>query len=292
VGARLVAVGDAELAVSDWGSGESIVFLQTALVADELVPLADQPALDGFRKLLYYRRGYAGSRGVEHSRSITSDAEDARSLLTSMEIPRAHIVGVSYSGAIGLQLAAETPEYVQSLVVSEPPPLHTSLGPEFRAANERLLHIRHDRGVGAALEDFLTLLLGSDWRRQVEGRLPGAVAQIERDAATFFDGDIPALLDWEFGPAEAGRIECPVLYVGGTDSGPWFAEVREPVLGWLPHAEDVQIQGWPFAGDHAHAAACARCGGLPCTPPDHDWFEPLNPAVTPCPSAERPGVRS
>jgi len=247
------------LEVSDWGSGDPIVFLQTALIADELVPLANQPALgDGFRKLLYHRRGYAGSRGVEHSGSITSDADDARLLLTSMEIPRAHIVGVSYSGAIGLQLAAETPEYVQSLVVSEPPPLHTSLGPEFRAANERLLHLRHDRGVAAALEDFLTLLFGSDWRRQVEGRLPGAVAQVERDAASFFDGDIPALLDWEFGPAEAGRIACPVLYVGGTDSGPWFAEVRELVLGWLPHAEDVQIQGAGHSLEITHTPQLAH----------------------------------
>jgi pimeloyl-ACP methyl ester carboxylesterase len=243
VDARLVAVGDAELAVWDWGSGDPIVFLQTALTADELVPLATHPALAGFRKLLYHRRGYGGSDGVEPSRSITSDADDARSLLTSMGIPRAHLVGVSYSGAIGLQLAADTPEDVQSLVVSEPPPLHTSLEREFRAANERLLGIRRDRGVGAALEDFMRLLVGSDWRRLVEDRLPGAVAQIERDAATFFDGDIPALLDWQFGPADAGQIACPVLYVGGTDSGPWFAEVRELVLGWLPHAEELQIQG-------------------------------------------------
>jgi hypothetical protein len=81
VGARLVAVGDAELEVSDWGSDDPIVFLPTALVADELVPLANQPALDGFRKLLYHRRGCAGSRGVEHSCSITRDADDVRSWL-------------------------------------------------------------------------------------------------------------------------------------------------------------------------------------------------------------------
>jgi hypothetical protein len=77
VDARLVAVGDAELAVCDWGSGDPILFLQTALTADELVPLANQPALAGFRKLLYHRRGYGGSGGVEPSGSITSDADDA-----------------------------------------------------------------------------------------------------------------------------------------------------------------------------------------------------------------------
>jgi hypothetical protein len=84
VDARLVAVGDADLAVCDWGSGDPILFLQTALTADELVPLANQPALAGFRKLLYHWRGYGGSGGVEPSGSITSDAEDAWLLLTSM----------------------------------------------------------------------------------------------------------------------------------------------------------------------------------------------------------------
>jgi hypothetical protein len=61
VGVRLVAVGDAELAVADWGSGDPIVFLQTALTADELVPLANEPALAGFRKLLYHRRAMAAA---------------------------------------------------------------------------------------------------------------------------------------------------------------------------------------------------------------------------------------
>lgn len=260
MGVRFVAVGGAELEVSDWGSGDPIVFLQTALIADELVPLANEPALgDGFRKIVYHRRGYAGSGGVEHSGSIARDADDARCLLTSMEIPRAHILGVSYSGAVALQLAADAPEHVQSLVVSEPPPVHTSLGPQFRAANERLLRIRHtEGGVRAALEDFAPLLFGSDWRSLVDNRLPGAVAQIERDAATFFDGDIPALLGWDFGPPEAGRIECPCLYVGGTDSGPWFAEVRELVLGWLPHAEDVQIDGAGHSLEITHTPQLAE----------------------------------
>lgn len=99
--ARFVVVDDAELEVSDWGSGDPIVFVQTALIADELVPLATQPALrDGFRKILYHRRGYTGSRGLERAGSIGRDADDVRSLLSAMGIPRAHIVGVSYSGAV------------------------------------------------------------------------------------------------------------------------------------------------------------------------------------------------
>jgi hypothetical protein len=53
---------------------------------------------------------------------------------------------------------------------------------------------------------------------------------MERDAATFFDIDIPALLGWNYTAADAALIAGPVLYVGGTDSGRWFAEVRELLL--------------------------------------------------------------
>jgi pimeloyl-ACP methyl ester carboxylesterase len=72
---------------------------------------------------------------------------------------------------------------------------------------------------------------------------------MERDAATFFDIDIPALLGWNYTAADAALIAGPVLYVGGTDSGRWFAEVRELLLSWLPQAEDVLIVG----ADHSLA---------------------------------------
>ena len=40
----LVHVGDAQLYVSDFGSGEPVVLVQTALTADELLPLARESA--------------------------------------------------------------------------------------------------------------------------------------------------------------------------------------------------------------------------------------------------------
>ena len=52
---------------------------------------------------------------------------------------------------------------------------------------------------------------------------------------------VPALLGWRFGPEDAARIAQSVLYVGGDESGPWFAEVRELVLGWLPQADDAVL---------------------------------------------------
>ena len=48
--------------------------------------------------------------------------------------------------------------------------------------------------------------------------LPGAFAQAVADADTFFRIELPALEQWSFTQAEAGRITQPVLAVVGADS--------------------------------------------------------------------------
>ena len=65
----------------------------------------------------------------------------------------------------------------------------------------------------AALDRFMTTLVGTEWRAVSERNLPGSVETMERDAPTFFGSDIPALLLWCFDASEAARIQCPVLYV-------------------------------------------------------------------------------
>lgn len=245
--AQLLPVDGAQLNVRDRGSGEPIVFVQTALTADELVPLAQASPLERYRRIVYHRRGYAGSSAVRGPGSIVRDAADCHAVLDALGLARAHIVGVSYSAAVALQLAADAPHVVHTLVLLEPPPVHTSSAAQFRAANERLMATRRRHGPVAALDEFLSMPNGPDWRHITEHHLPGSAAQMARDAATFFDTDMPALLGWQFGPADAARITCPVLHIGGTDSGPWFTEARDQLLAWLPSANDVAIRG----ADHA-----------------------------------------
>lgn len=246
---QLVPVEGAQLNVRDWGSGEPIVFVQTALTADELVPLARTSRLERYRKIVYHRRGYAGSSAVRGPGSIARDATDCHAVLDALGIGRAHIVGVSYSAAVALQLAAGAPHVVHTLVVLEPPPVHTPSAAQFRAAIDRLMATRRRHGPLAALDESLSMPNGPDWRGVTEHHLPGSAAQMAQDAATFFDTDVPALLDWQFGPTDAARITCPVLHIGGTDSGPWFAQARRQLLAWLPRANDVAIQD----ADHALA---------------------------------------
>jgi pimeloyl-ACP methyl ester carboxylesterase len=100
------------------------MLVQTALSADELLPLARQPALaNGFRTVLVHRRGYAGSSPVDGPGSIKRDAADCREVIAALEIGRAHVVGLSYSGAVALQLAVDAPACVHTLTLLEPPPV-------------------------------------------------------------------------------------------------------------------------------------------------------------------------
>ena len=97
-GRRHVVLLDATLEVDVRGSGEPIVLIQTALVADEFVPIASRPVLrDNYTIVLYHRRGYAGSSPIQGPGSIVRDAIDCRRLLAELRIDRAHVVGVSYS---------------------------------------------------------------------------------------------------------------------------------------------------------------------------------------------------
>ena len=73
--------------------------------------------------------------------------------------------------------------------------------------------------------------------RQVGGR---------PDADTFFQFEMPALQQWSFTQADAGRIEQPVLSVIGSESHTlWIGrtEVHELVQAWWPRSEAFVLQG-------------------------------------------------
>jgi pimeloyl-ACP methyl ester carboxylesterase len=241
---KLVALGDLDLEVSVRGSGEPVVLIQTALTADEFMPIADRLSLaDEYQVIIYHRRGYGGSSRVEGPGSILRDASDCLDLLDALSIGSAHVVGVSYSAAVALELAVIGASRVHTLTVVEPPPVHIPSAEEFIAANHELIRLHQTRGASFALDSFLTRLMGSDWKDELERNLPGSVQQVERDADTFFGTDLPALLSWDFSAERASRIYQPKLYVGGDKSGPWFSQVRWLMMDWLSRPAEVLVEG-------------------------------------------------
>ncbi len=225
------------------GSGEPLLVVQTALSLDDLVPLMQQPILrDRYRLITFNRRGYGDSRDVPWQASITQDARDCLAVLAAFDAAPAHVLGASYSAAVAMELAAMEPAAVRTLTVVEPPPVLTPAGPEFWAANAGLVEA-YERDGDATVETFMSTLSGPGWRASFEQLVPGYAERLERDAATFFLRDIPSLMSWQYGKAQACQVTAPVLYVGGTSSGPWFQQTRAWVESLFDDVVSRMIDG-------------------------------------------------
>jgi pimeloyl-ACP methyl ester carboxylesterase len=104
------------------GSGEPLVLIHGAILADAFSPLLAEPRIaNTYRVIAYHRRGFAGSSRASAPFMIGQQAADGRALLRHLGVTRAHITGHSYGAAIALQWALDAPEEVQSLALLEAP---------------------------------------------------------------------------------------------------------------------------------------------------------------------------
>ncbi len=149
----LVRAGDGDLEVLDEGVGEPVLLIQTALLADELLPLAREVRmLSDYRTIAYHRRGYARSDPVTSLGSVSQDASHCRALLSALRLKRVHVVNLSYSSTIALQLAVDAPGVVQTLTLLEPPPVAVPAAEQFRAAKRPTARPRRPAGSGRRSE--------------------------------------------------------------------------------------------------------------------------------------------
>jgi pimeloyl-ACP methyl ester carboxylesterase len=238
-------VNGIELAYEVVGSGEPMLLIHGAHIADALQPLVTEPALKHFQRIRYHRRGLGGStRPVQTGpTSVAVQAEDAVGLLDHLGVDCVHVVGHSLGGAIALELAAQHPTRLASLVLLEPMPLTTPAGAAFGHAVASLTD-RYEAGdAEGAVHGFLALVGDRNWHAAIDKTVPGGIAQAVKDAATFFETEVPGVPNWAFGPEQAAAITCPVLSVLGSHSGPLSVEGRRLLHAWFPACQDADIAG-------------------------------------------------
>ena len=133
------------------GVGEPVVLVHAGVFADWFEPLINEPALaNRYRVVSYHRIGYAGSSDVAGPVNIAQQAVHLRSLMDTLGIERAHLVGHSSGGIIALQLALDAPGRVQSLSLLEPA---VPVGPG-RTQSRPPVRSRARSGVVAAIEFY------------------------------------------------------------------------------------------------------------------------------------------
>jgi pimeloyl-ACP methyl ester carboxylesterase len=242
------------------GEGEAVLFIHAGFICDWDLPLMSQTALSNFKLIRYHRRGFGGSDPLSAQATIAGQAADAKALLDSLEVRRAHVVGHSYGGAIALQLALDAPEVVHSLVLSEPALQFILLPPPRPPATAHggSSAPNHVQVVNA----FMSNVCGTDWREVVERMVPGAAALADRDAANHAL-TLPALLAWQFDSDGAAAIHQPVLGVVGTASPPLAAQRRQILGDWITQMEHFDVAGanhlLPL---HSQTAASSLAEGL------------------------------
>jgi pimeloyl-ACP methyl ester carboxylesterase len=228
------------------GTGEPVVFVHGAFIAGAFRPLLTEPALAGrYRLVLYHRRGYAGSSRAAEPAGVARQAADCRAVLRHVGVDRAHVVGHSYGGAVALQLALDAPDVAHSLALLEPALMVGASAQGYRESLARASERYRDAGAAVVVDEFLQARW-PQYRAALDRALPGAFEQAVADAGTAFEGELPGLLGWRFGEAEARRIVQPVLSVlGGESEALWprFGEAHRLLLDWLPHVEGFVLPG-------------------------------------------------
>ena len=225
------------------GSGEPVLLIHGAHIADAMLPLVDEPTLDGFRLIRYHRRGFAGSDHPSGPTSIGQQAADAACVLDGLGLDRTHVVGHSLGAVIALEFAARHPQRVLSLSLLEPAVLSGPAGAIFAEHVAPLVELYHNGEPTTAVDRFVALAGHPGSPETVEARVPGSIAQARADATTFFEIELPALAAWSFGPDRAAAITCPVLSVLGTDTAPLFVEGRQHLHSWFDECHDADIAG-------------------------------------------------
>lgn len=242
------------------GSGDPMLFIHGAGIADAFLPLMNQPALAGIQQIHYRRRGYGHSTAVggPPESFMARAAADAAQLLAHLGVGPAHVVGHSSGALVALDLACATPRAVRSLALLEPPLLGVpSTGPHMAALAPAVERYAAGDPAGG-IDGLFSLVFGPGWRPVADRAVPGGPEQAEADATTFFQFELPGVGAWQFDSRRAAQVTQPVLFMMGSATLPFHQEAGALIREWWPASEHHVVSGATHALQVAEPAGVAH----------------------------------
>ena len=210
----LIAVNDVELYYESHGSGVPLMLLGGLGLDVSEMGMLIGPLADRFRVIAVDNRGAGRSAKPPGPYSIEQMAADVAGLMDRLDLPRAHLLGISMGGRIAMALALAWPGRVNRLVLVATSP---------RAAGARWL-VRAGMLVAA-----LPVLRGRH-------RQPRYGMKAQFDATTRFDCT-----------GRLSQIGAPVLIVHGRSDRIAPVALAEQLHSLIPGSRLVLIDGGHLA---------------------------------------------
>jgi pimeloyl-ACP methyl ester carboxylesterase len=226
------------------GVGTPLLLIHGAFTSQACRPLACQPQLTTTRRVIHYcRRGYGRTPAPPAECSIADQAADARAVLTSLGIERAHVLGHSIGSIIALQLALDAPDLVESLVLVDPTfvthperlqEFEAEMTPAFEAyaAGDRARTVHEMYAVldGESYRGMLDTALGEAWFHE-------AVSTLD----LYFQAELPRAVTWRLPTTTAAKLTLPIMAILGREGPEVFKDIFDDVLSILPRATGVVL---------------------------------------------------
>jgi 3-oxoadipate enol-lactonase len=221
----------ATLSLLRQGIGEPLVLLHPLAMAGELwAPLAERLA-DTFDVLSVDLRGHGESKWDGTQFSIDEMAEDLADALDALELPAAHLLGMSMGGGVAMTFAGRYPERVRSLVLADTTAWYGENAPT--AWRERA-----EKAAGTARADQLPFQLDRWFSPEFRDTRP---KEVNRVADIFLRTD--------------SRVHAAAsIAMGSLDARPLLPEVRASTL--------------VLVGEHDYATPPAMSSELAAAIPD------------------------
>jgi pimeloyl-ACP methyl ester carboxylesterase len=243
---KTATVAGTTIEYSERGEGEPLLLVHAGVFADWFVPLAASHTLDGFRIIRVRRAGYGPKAPASHL-TIQNHAGHMTALADVLEFDAVHVVGHSSGALIALQMAADRPELVHSLMLIEPAACGPLQVPAFAELAERFVGPAMGTfaagDLQGAFDTFMRGVCGDRSREIIEHTLGrGGYEQAVRESSFFFSDEVPACMEWQF--ESTASIRQPVLVLEGGDGrkvGLLSQQVTAVTTTLLPHTEIALI---------------------------------------------------
>ncbi len=190
-----------------------------------------------FRTICYDQRGHGLSSVPLAPYSIADHAADLAGLLDGLGVGSAIICGLSIGGMIAQQLAADRPDLVRALILSDT--AHV-IGPR-DIWDTRIKQVR-EGGLAPLAGSVLERWFGTTYRRDQQGQLAGWANMLSRVPPEGYVGSCAALRDADL-TRSTEKLRVATMCICGSEDGPTPPDLVRSLAALIPDSSFEMIEG-------------------------------------------------